>query len=354
MKSKITLLKNLLISASSSQFYKLNFGITSRCNLRCKTCNIWKTPSKNFNKELTTKEVKKTFKNLPSNFSWLTISGGEPFLRKDFVDIIKIAKEEIPSLNLVKINTNGILKKEIISSFKQMAQLGIPNLYLSFSIDGPKEVHDKVRGVKGSFEKTWSTYTKVKKLFANNKNTNISIGTTISNYNVNHLYNFFKKLLKEHNLIIAVAHEAYQYQNQNHPGLLSSSHIPELKRIVKLISKKMNILKPDELLQSLYLNKIEDYLKAKNKKIIPCVASSFSFAMNPFGDITPCFMWGKILGNVRDYDYDLNQIARPSKNKEIKSSIKNNRCPNCWTPCNSYENIFWNLFKYDKLRNIIK
>jgi len=354
MKSKITLLKNLLISSSKSQFYKLNFGITSRCNLRCKTCNIWKTPSKKSNKELTIKEIKKIFKSLPSNFSWLTISGGEPFLRKDFVDIIKIAKQELPSLSIISINTNGTLKKEIISSLNQITLLEIPNIYLTFSIDGPKEIHDKVRGIKGSFEKTWDTYMKVKKLFDSNSNIKISIETTISDYNINYLHNFFKKLLKEHNLIVTVAHEAYQYQNQNHPKLLSSAHIPELKRIVKLISKNLNILKPDELLQSLYLNKIKSYLKARNKKIIPCVAGSFSFAMNPFGDVTPCFMWGEILGNARDYDYDLNQVAKLSQIKKIKSSIKNNKCPNCWTPCNSYENIFWNLFKYNGLRNLIK
>jgi len=348
MKSKITILKNLLLSTSKSQFYKLNFGITSRCNLRCKTCNIWKTPSKRFNKELTIKEIKKTFKNLPSNFSWLTISGGEPFLRKDFANIIKIAKQELPSLSIISINTNGTLKKEIISSLKQIIKIKIPNIYLTFSIDGPKEIHDNIRGIKGSFEKTWGNYIEVKRLFASNSNIKISIETTISNYNINYLHIFFKKLLKEHNLIVTIAHEAYQYQNQNHPKLLSPSHIPELKRIVKLISKNLNLLKPDELLQFLYLNKIKDYLADRNKKITPCVASSFSFAMNPFGDVTPCFMWGKILGNVRDYDYEFNQIVKLSKNKEIKSSIKNNKCPNCWTPCNSYENIFWNLFKYNK------
>ena len=323
MKSKITLLKNLILSASSSQFYKLNFGITSRCNLRCRTCNIWKTPSKNFNKELTVKEIKKIFKSFPSNFSWLTISGGEPFLRKDFADIIKIAKQELPSLSIISINTNGTLRKEIISSLKQITNLDIPNIYLTFSIDGPKEIHDKIRGIKGSFEQTWGNYIEIKRLFDSNSNIKISIETTISDYNINYLHNFFKKILKEHNLIVTVAHEAYQYQNQNHPGLLSSSRIPELKKIVKLISKKLNILKPDELLQFLYLNKIKSYLKAKNKKITPCVAGSFSFAMNPFGDVTPCFMWGKIIGNVRNHNYNLGQIAQLPQIKKIKSSIKN-------------------------------
>ena len=354
MKSKITLLKNLLLSSYKSQFYKLNFGITSKCNLRCKTCNIWKTPSKKFNKELTTKEIKKTFKNLSPNFSWLTISGGEPFLRKDFVDIIKTAKQELPSLSIISINTNGTLKKEIISSLNQIALLEIPNIYLTFSIDGPKEIHDKIRGTKGSFEKTWNNYIEVKRLFAHNPNIRVSIETTLSDYNISHLHNFFKKLLKEHHLIVTVAHEAYQYQNQGCKRLLSPSHAPELKKIIKLISKNLNILKPDELLQFLYLNKIKEYLKNKNKKIAPCVASSFSFAINPVGDITPCFMWGKIIGNVRDYNYDLNNIANLPQTKTIKSFIKNNKCPNCWTPCNSYENIFWNIVKYGKLKNTIK
>ena len=63
--------------------FKLTFCLTFWCNYRCETCNIWKMKPRD---ELRLEEIREFFKRSPG-FSWVDLTGGEVWLRKDFVDI---------------------------------------------------------------------------------------------------------------------------------------------------------------------------------------------------------------------------------------------------------------------------
>ena len=63
--------------------YRLIFCLTYWCNYRCETCNIWKLRPKD---ELSFDEVRQFFEK-NSQFSWIDLSGGEVWLRNDFVEI---------------------------------------------------------------------------------------------------------------------------------------------------------------------------------------------------------------------------------------------------------------------------
>ena len=69
--------------------YKLNFAITMWCQSRCLTCNIWQIKPKD---ELTLDEIRE-FAKKNTSFRWVGLTGGEPFLRSDIVDIAKAFKE---------------------------------------------------------------------------------------------------------------------------------------------------------------------------------------------------------------------------------------------------------------------
>jgi MoaA/NifB/PqqE/SkfB family radical SAM enzyme len=63
----------------------LTFSITNRCNSRCKTCNIYQKKSE----ELGLDEWKQVFQSLGKAPFWTTFSGGEPFLRPDFFELVR-------------------------------------------------------------------------------------------------------------------------------------------------------------------------------------------------------------------------------------------------------------------------
>lgn len=84
--------------------FELNFAITYLCNSRCKPCNIWKIKTKD---EFSLEEIKEIAKNIKF-IHWIRLTGGEPFLRKDYVDIVKVLDEQL-DLYLLTTPTNALL-----------------------------------------------------------------------------------------------------------------------------------------------------------------------------------------------------------------------------------------------------
>lgn len=128
---------------------RILWEITPYCNMNCKHCLFYENTKLENKEELSTKEVYKIIDNLAKekslNAIWL--SGGEPLLRKDIVEICKyISSYGIePSLS-----TNGILLDK--QKIEELSNAGVK--YIHLSIDGAKpQTHDNLRGVKGSFNK---------------------------------------------------------------------------------------------------------------------------------------------------------------------------------------------------------
>lgn len=128
---------------------RILWEITPYCNMQCKHCLFYENTKIEEQKELSTEEIFKIIDNLAKekklNAIWL--SGGEPLLRKDIIDICKyISNYGIePSLS-----TNGILLNP--KNIEELYEAGVK--YVHLSIDGAKaQTHDSLRGVNGSFEK---------------------------------------------------------------------------------------------------------------------------------------------------------------------------------------------------------
>lgn len=108
------------------------FELTYRCNLQCPYCYVGDDRKK---QELTTEEWFKIIEQIPF-YSFVTLVGGEPLIRKDFIDILmKTSKKTLGKLNVV---SNGILiNDEIIDAFIKSKMM-----LLSVSLDGYGKNHD--------------------------------------------------------------------------------------------------------------------------------------------------------------------------------------------------------------------
>lgn len=120
------------------------FSITKRCNLKCKHCCSEVEFSDD---ELTFEEIVDIIDQLEkAKVFQIQVFGGEPFLRKDLFDILKVLRSKHFD---VCINTNCTLIKD--SHVKQLLEL--KKIGIATSLDGScPEIHDKLRG-KGAFEK---------------------------------------------------------------------------------------------------------------------------------------------------------------------------------------------------------
>jgi len=116
----------------------MTIALTYRCNLRCRYCQIWKEVGP----ELSTSQVLAAVDELhAAGMVRLGLTGGEPLLRDDFGDIVSHARE----LGLfTTVFTNGALVPGQLPHLRQLDAVLL-------SLDGPREVHDAVRG-RGAFD----------------------------------------------------------------------------------------------------------------------------------------------------------------------------------------------------------
>ncbi|MCK5702956.1 MAG: radical SAM protein, partial [Cyclobacteriaceae bacterium] len=121
------------------------WNMTRQCNLNCLHCYAKATKNAS-NDEFTTEEAKALMDDVAKyNSPVFLFSGGEPFMRRDLIELIEYAN----SINLRPvISTNGTLitKEKAI----QAKKAGVK--YIGVSLDGMAETNDKFRGLDGAFE----------------------------------------------------------------------------------------------------------------------------------------------------------------------------------------------------------
>lgn len=123
----------------------VTWEITLKCNLCCAHC--LSDAGKPHDHELTTSECLSLIDQWASlKVFQVNIGGGEPFMREDFLDLLRYAHEK----GIVTcVSTNGLLVDRILA--KRLARFEM--LYLQVSLDGAtQEVNDSIRG-SGTFKK---------------------------------------------------------------------------------------------------------------------------------------------------------------------------------------------------------
>jgi len=155
--------------------------ITMGCNMRCKHCGS--SCTKPLPDELNTEEALDLADQIADlGLSWVTLSGGEPFIRKDWHLIAKRLSDNgvIPNI----ISNGWLVNNDIISKIKE-AKVGT----IAISLDGLKETHDYIRK-PGSYDRT----IKALQLFVENEIV-CGVVTTISNANIDQLRDLRKVLI---------------------------------------------------------------------------------------------------------------------------------------------------------------
>ena len=125
---------------------KVTLNLTNQCNLNCLYCAVSST--KNEPGDLTLEQWKSIIDELARiKVFQLAVSGGEPFLSRDFLSIL-VHMHRYPFR--ISINTNATnMDENILSYLSRSKRLN----YIQVSLDGPnREVHDQVRGC-GSFNR---------------------------------------------------------------------------------------------------------------------------------------------------------------------------------------------------------
>lgn len=319
--------------------YKLLFSVTHRCNYRCRTCGIWRLKPGN---ELTLEEIR-TFFAKNRGLSWAHLTGGEIFLRKDFVEITEAIIRNSPRLLLLNFPTNGFFTERIVDGVRRVRALGPERLFITVSTDGAEEVNDEIRGVRGGWRRQIETFRRLRAI----PGVQAALGMTLSQHNLRDFPRAFAAARAElpglgyEDFHVNIVHVSAFYGNQEQglTDLDREAMREEIERYRKLRGFPLN---PASFLEWGYLRRVGRYLRT-GKTPVPCHALRDSCYLDPMGNVYPCSMWDRPLGNIREHGYELSAVWNAPETLAVLREIREGRCPHCWTPCEAYQSILGNL-----------
>lgn len=319
----------------------LTLSPSPRCNSRCLTCNIWMKREN----ELMLDEWDRVLKSLGRAPYWFTISGGEPFLFKEIVELCQLVYQHCRP-GIINIPTNSILPvipekvRQICESCPQT------NLVINLSLDGVGERHNFIRNVAGNFEKFERTLNALLELRKDLPNLTLGIHTVISVFNVDHL-----------DEIIAYAHQsgADQFITEIAEPRVELDTVglpitPDRESYTTAADKLIAYL---ESVQFRGLARITESFRVEYYKlvkrildeqdqVIPCYAGWASAQIYANGSVWPCCIRADDLGNLRDHGYSFPDIWFGDKIREVRRSIAAKEC-HCPLANASYTNMLHDL-----------
>lgn len=314
----------------------LTFSITNICNLKCIQCSIWKTYDKkehDLKDEVSIDDIKRFLKGSKylKSLQEINITGGEPFLKKDFVEIVKYMIDIFPEV-AIRISSNGVVGEKILNDLKDIFKYKEKaNVGIGFSLDGDMTMHDKLRGKDGIYQKVINTIMLLKRELPNLK---ISIGFVSTPDNYDQIYDVYKTA-KKMGLSFSTA---YIQRSENYYGNNIDMKIDwtdaKLKKADELMDR---IIEEGNLtfIEKMFYKKGLEYQKYPHR-MFECFAGTHSLYVDPYGEVYPCIMLNKSIGNIKNGDFDKEWMSERSES--VRNYIKEKKC-HCWTNCETIPSL---------------
>ena len=328
----------------------LIFQVTSACNSLCETCFNWRDESAGAGmKELTTDEIELASRSM-GYLQYVTLGGGEPFLRNDLEDICAIFYRNNKT-RYFSIPTNGLLPSVIAERTKNIL-FKCPNavLRVSLSIDGIGELHDAIRGTQGNFSKAEETYALLNGLRKRHANLEVLANTTFCSRNQDHIRKIHEYIRTHFNFDM---HGLTLVRGNPRNPETKNVDLGKYEDALKIFEAtgarnqrgRVHLLR--RLLGVLPIFARHEVLRTarSSRRTYACHAIKRMLVIDAVGNVRACEMLPDIVGNVRDHDYDVAGILSSPLSKELLASIERREC-NCTWECAIQDSLVFDVRKY--------
>jgi len=320
---------------------ELIFFVTTRCNARCRHCFYWRELNQKIKDELSLEEIEKISKSM-GRIIWVFISGGEPFLREELVQICQTFYQNNKPKSII-IPTNGILVEKIVKDVEKITQ-SCPKtkLVIQISIDEIGDRHDKIRGVPGNFAKIEELVPQLKRLQAKYKNLAIQANIVFCKYNQDRMisvYDYIYDRFGIDNICISLVRGEPKEIGAKNVDLKkywqAHKHLRKTRRFAHYTPILSYLIAKKEDMQ------VEAFLKSFQEKrvIIPCLATRQIAVLHPHGDLSVCELRPEKYGNVREVSYDFAKLWNSPAVKKLREKVASCYCTD---ECIYTPNVFLN------------
>jgi MoaA/NifB/PqqE/SkfB family radical SAM enzyme len=310
-------------------------AVTNRCNSHCIMCNMWRTSKENpdiKSRELTQEEIIDLFSRpLFSELRELDLTGGEPHLRDDLVDITlglaDLKRTHLPRLRTIVLTSNGLMPDRVIANYRKILD-GLKDTGIDFvtvaSIDGIGEVHDKVRGTKNAFKLASRTINGLLGLRDEYPDYFVGLKTTVLPVNIDSL-DAILNFAKERGLFTIISPVFFTETRFRNAASRESLELGPDDR-----EKLLRFYQRDDLGTNYFYSRIRDFL-ASGHKCWSCTATYNYIFIESDGTVYPCELLSEPLGNIREQSIE--DIWTGEAARRLRKSInKTEQCRVCIEP----------------------
>src|SRR5262249_42806653 len=294
--------------------------INSICNQTCEHCFYWR--HLNQPDDLTVDELRRLSESL-GRVETLNLSGGEPFLRKEFGEICRTFIRN-NGVRQIYVPTNGSFADRTVAALEQVLQEPTLDLFaVEFSLDGMPEFHNHFRGMKDAFERAMATYDALAVLQRREPRLRIHAISTATGTNVDDLRTLTKYLydrcpaMDHHNLALIRG-------DRKNPSLQG----PALTAYAELYADVRRIWAPRE--RGRYGSYVQPMLQCakmntarEQRQVVPCSAGVVTGVVYANGDVSVCETHPPI-GNLRTHTFP--EIWNSKAARDLRRAIADKQC----------------------------
>ena len=340
--------KSLILLGNRSMPLQLVLFVTSRCNMRCDHCFYLDEINDSSRTELSIEQIETLAKEL-GGLHWIALSGGEPYVRTDLVEIFQaFYKHSRP--NIMSHVTNGFYPDRISVATEKMAA-SCPNskVLVIFSLDGLQETHERIRNSPGSFDRVKESIQSAKKHQSRYPNLETGVVITAQDNNREELIplieyiecklipdGIYINLHRDHThpanvLVDPITLERYQEAVAFCENIRAKKKHKGRKLLDRLLEGK-------NILQKQMIAKIAE----ENAYQLPCLAGKVSVVVDEMGDVYACELLKDPIGNLSNNSF--REIWFGEQARRLSDSITRNKCY-CTHECAMSSSLLFNPAK---------
>ena len=330
----------------------LTFFVTRRCDARCPFC-FSRGREQSAAPELTLAEIARIAPTV-GPLLWLSFSGGEPTLREDLPEIAAIFARHCRPV-FVLLSTNGLdPARTAAAAAGLLAAAPRSTVAVKLSLDGPAEVHDRMRGVPGAHARVLESLALLRELGAREPRLEVGINTVFCSENQGRVGEVFAEVarlpgVRTHTLSLvrgdlpdpalgAVDPSRYLAAAEALACGLRDGSQPRYRFPGARLKAAQDVLQRRLIAQTL----------ARRGRVIPCHAGRLNLVLDERGELYPCEEFSLRMGNVRDHDLDVRATAASPRGREVLASIARGDCW-CTHECYMMTNILFDLRRWPAL-----
>lgn len=306
----------------------IQLPITSRCNSRCVTCNVWKYKD---NTDINPDQLQKIFSDSYFNkVNSIGVNGGELTMVPNLESIID-AVLTLPALKCIYVISNGLLPDKLLETIKMIknkSNVKGVKLSLQLSVDGIGSIHEKTRGVPGCFPRSVKILNEMKENQTDYCDI-FSVGCTISRSNVSYLrqmVEFFKNYPFEVYYHLAVPNKRIHTFNQSEYYVFNNERDRLLAEEfffdrMNSISARTDFMKKFQYFSSYY------FIKNGGKgRLSSCGYTLRDLTIDENMNVYLCATASDSLGNLNDSK--IKMILKQPPSTKVLANVQS-ECENC-------------------------